>query len=203
MKLFLNRKGLGILLIVLLLIALPILVVQLKERKDTRQRASETGHDVQVISEIRSYTVTIQSKEKLIGLLNSWAVFGKAYPAPLLTTGTATLPLRKIIIHLASASSDATLPKKDGRILLPPVGYWSKGIFTADVLDYYLYIRPELLETTLGPKGIYIQNQFIPYIYGISHPTSTKEELNQKRKAIKDIMIKIWNDNTQFFSVEK
>lgn len=133
---------------------------------------------IEAVSDIPEYKITLQNKDRLLQLLNSWGVFGKEYSARYGAEGaTNGFSINKITVHLVdkdqvtNSFSDANgITYTSSRTKISP------GVFNT-----YVYLSNTYLKNNLSSR-----TAFLTFMYGlykiVKNPQTPQESTETSTK---------------------
>lgn len=136
--------------------------------------------DITAISEIPTYTVTLEKKEELIKLLRGWEIFGRIYYNKV-EDYAENKPIEKITIYLTDKIQSRKSQVDSAGNTITAVNTIIKG----NAIDYYVYVNPTTLQAAKGTNaGGYVMSALLRDFYNLSH-----QKITDTKKRDADILM--------------
>lgn len=136
---------------------------------------AQKSFEINVVSKISGYEVSIVNKDKLLKLLNSWGLFDKNYDVKFGAEGSTNgKPLKKLNIQLVDKELPTTkFFTKEREVYTSAYTYISEGQF-----DTQIHLNIPLLEASFSDAnpGRAMQTTLLVSLFRIVNPGKSQEE---------------------------
>lgn len=152
---------------------------------------------INVVSDIPDYSITLNNKEDILSILKKWDVYGKIYGADLYNSVTPQ-PLEKITIHLTDQEQKLFAVRDNNGI------YISSGItFKNNSSDLYVYIKKSILEDSKKNIDRLLLIQALTTLYGASNQVNSVDKLNEATKLVSTTVSELEKKQNTYFKIVK